>query len=208
MSTDQPTLILASGSPRRRDILQQLGLRFLVVPADIDESVQPEEAADAYVLRLATQKALTIATAYRASTNESLRDVWRPVVLAADTTVVFDGEILGKPVDADDARHMLRRLQGTDHETMTGVAVWSAGTVRADVVRTIVTFTDMDDAMIDWYINTGEPMDKAGSYAIQGIGGSFVKSITGSLQTVVGLPMVETAQLLKQCGHTLDHFRN
>jgi septum formation protein len=203
MSTDQPTLILASGSPRRRDILTQLGLQFTVLPADIDESVHNGEAADAYVLRLATEKALKIADAR----DELLGNVLRPVVLAADTTVVFNGEILGKPNDVGEAQYMLRQLQGTHHETMTGVAVWADGNVHSEVVRTIVTFTAMDDATIDWYIATGEPMDKAGSYAIQGIGGSFVKSITGSLQTVVGLPMVETTVLFANAGLSLAHFR-
>ncbi len=182
-------LVLASQSPRRRELLQQLGLAFEVRPANTDEAVLAGEPARDYVLRVAREKA---------------RAVDGEVVLAADTAVVLAGEVLGKPADADDARRMLRALSGSRHEVLTGVCVRRAAPgpgVELDVVvSTEVVFAALSTRAVDWYVATGEPLDKAGAYAIQGAGGAFVAEIRGSVSNVVGLPLVETAALLARAG--------
>ncbi len=184
----QTSLVLASASPRRRDLLGQLGLRFTVAAADLDETPRPDEAPEAYVLRLAREKARAVASRFP--------DTW---VLAADTTVVLGRELLGKPRDEAEAREMLTRLSGRTHEVHTGVAL--AG--RADealVVRTRVTFRTLSAGEIAWYVGTGEPRDKAGAYAIQGKGGFLVAAIEGSPTNVIGLPLGETLALLTRAG--------
>ena len=181
--TALPGLVLASGSPRRRELLAQLGLAFAVVAPDVDEAPQPGERPVALVRRLALAKAVAVDG---------------DPVLAADTTVEVDGEILGKPVDADDARRMLRRLSGRAHKVHTGVAVRESAAVAVEVVTTIVTFVPLQPAVIDWYIGTGEPLDKAGAYAIQGAGGVFVEAVRGSVSNVVGLPLTTVARLLER----------
>ncbi len=182
-------LVLASQSPRRRELLQQLGLAFEVRPANTDEAVLAGAPARDYVLRVAREKA---------------RAVEGEVVLAADTAVVLAGEVLGKPADADDARRMLRALSGSRHEVLTGVCVRRAAPgpgVELDViVSTEVVFAALSARAVDWYVATGEPLDKAGAYAIQGAGGAFVAEIRGSVSNVVGLPLVETAALLARAG--------
>ncbi len=200
-SADRYRLVLASGSPRRRDILNQLGLRFSVNAADIDETELTGELADVYVRRLAETKASTVAKRLDPTPGTTA------VVLAADTTVALNGLILGKPTDSEDAHRMLKMLQGNVHDVFTGVAINIGDTTRTEVVRTVVQMAEMDDDTISWYIKSGEPFDKAGSYAIQGSGGSFVRSITGNLQNVVGLPMVETADLLASFELKLADFR-
>lgn len=182
-----PRLVLASRSPRRRELLLQLGLAPEVRPADTDESVLPGEPPRDYVLRVARDKA---------------RAVPGEVVLAADTAVVLAGEVLGKPRDEADARRMLRALSGTRHEVITGVCVrLGTGALELDaVVSTEVLFTRLSDRAVDWYVATGEPLDKAGAYAIQGTGGAFVAEVRGSVSNVVGLPLVETAALLARAG--------
>ena len=180
---DLPGLVLASGSPRRRELLAQLGLTFDVVSPDVDETPHPAERPVALVRRLARAKAAAVAGA---------------VVRAADTTVELDGEILGKPVDDADARRMLRRLSGRAHKVHTGVAVRAGEGVAAEVVTTIVTFVPLQPPVIDWYVGTGEPLDKAGSYAIQGHGGVFVEHVRGSVSNVVGLPLTTVARLLER----------
>lgn len=189
-------LVLASQSPRRRELLEQLGIPLVVRPANTDESVRPGEAAGAYVLRVAREKA---------------RAVEGPLVLAADTAVVLRGEVLGKPRDADDARRMLSALAGTVHEVLTAVCVRrSAGALGVEldaVVSTEVRFAPLSAAEIDWYVRTGEPLDKAGAYAIQGAGGAFVLRVDGSVSNVVGLPLAETAELLRRAGLTLPWER-
>jgi septum formation protein len=177
-------LVLASASPRRRDLLAGLGLRFEVRAAAVDESPRPGEPPADLVERLARAKAEAVA---------GNRD---EVVIAADTVVVADGETLGKPVDAGDAARMLRRLGGRTHRVLTGVAVRHDGAAAATVVATEVTFTPLTEADIEWYVATGEPLDKAGAYAIQGAGGLFVARIAGSYHNVVGLPL---AQLESMC---------
>ncbi|MET0145311.1 MAG: nucleoside triphosphate pyrophosphatase [Ilumatobacteraceae bacterium] len=176
-------LVLASGSPRRRELLGQLGLAFDVVPADIDETPRPGERARDLVRRLAEGKA---------------RAVDGDPVLAADTVVEVDGEVFGKPVDADDARRMLGRLSARSHHVHTGVAVRSGDRLEVAVETTTVVFTPLAPGAIDWYLGTGEPFDKAGAYAIQGAGGIFVEAIRGSVSNVVGLPLTVAVRLLEQ----------
>jgi nucleoside triphosphate pyrophosphatase len=178
-----PGLVLASGSPRRRELLAQLGLTFAVVAPDVDETPRPGERPGELVRRLAAAKAAAVDG---------------DPVLAADTTVEVDGEILGKPLDADDARRMLRRLSGRSHRVHTGVAVRAGERLGLDVVTTIVTFVPLQPAVIEWYVGTGEPLDKAGAYAIQGHGGAFVEHVRGSVSNVVGLPLTSVARLLQQ----------
>ncbi|MDC0715030.1 Maf family protein [Stigmatella sp. ncwal1] len=190
MSTleDPTSLVLASASPRRRDLLSQLGLRFRVAAADLDETPLGGEAADTYVLRLARAKARAVA--------ERFPETW---VLAADTTVALGPELLGKPADPAEARHMLHRLSGQTHAVYTGVAL--AGRAEAStVVRTAVTFRTLSSGEIDWYVGTGEPLDKAGAYAVQGRGGFLVASLEGSPTNVIGLPLGETLALLMRSG--------
>jgi len=182
-----PRLVLASQSPRRRELLGQLGLALEVRPAHADEAVLPGETPRDYVLRVARAKARAIAG---------------DVVLAADTAVVLGAEILGKPADRADARRMLRALSGTVHEVLTAVVVRRAA-IRLEldaVVATKVRFAPLGPAEIDWYVGTGEPLDKAGAYAIQGAGGAFVLGVEGSVSNVVGLPVAETAALLRRAG--------
>ena len=185
-----PRLVLASQSPRRRELLEQLGLVLEVRPAHADEEVHPGEAAGDYVLRVARDKA-------RAVPGES--------VLAADTAVVLRGEVLGKPRDAADARRMLSALSGTAHEVLTGVCVRRPA-VRIEasaVVSSTVRFAKLSPEQIAWYVETREPLDKAGAYAIQGAGGAFVIGVEGSVSNVVGLPLAETADLLRRAGFPL-----
>lgn len=195
--TDLPTLVLASGSPRRRAILEGLGIAPVVRPADVDETVLPGEDAETYVVRLAREKARA-----RCETGE--------LVLAADTSVVApDGEILGKPTDPDDARAMLRRLADTEHRVLSGLALARAGEpllARSDT--TIVTFAPMGDEEIDWYVETGEPADKAGAYGIQGLGGLFVARVEGSYSNVVGLPVRAVYELFAEAGFDLKSFQD
>jgi septum formation protein len=180
-----PHLTLASASPRRRELLEQLGFRLDVRPAHTDESVHAGEAPRDYVLRVALEKA-------RAVPGEA--------VLAADTAVVLGREILGKPRDAADARRMLRALSGVAHEVLTGVCVRARGVERTAVVAAEVLLDPLSDAQVGWYVATGEPLDKAGAYAIQGIAGAFVRTLRGSVSNVVGLPLAETLELLRAAG--------
>jgi septum formation protein len=184
----QTSLVLASASPRRRDLLGQLGLTFTVAAADIDETPRPGEPAADYVLRLAREKARTVAARHP--------EAW---VLAADTTVALGAELLGKPRDAAEARAMLSRLSGRTHEVHTGVAL--AGRAEAStVVATRVTFRTLSAEEIAWYAGTGEPLDKAGAYAVQGRGGFLVARVDGSPTNVIGLPLGETLALLAGAG--------
>ncbi len=188
-------LVLASGSPRRREMLDNLGVEFAVRPVDVDESPLDGESPEPYVLRLARAKALAGAP------NE------REIVLAADTIVALDGDLLGKPRDAADAGRMLERLSGRGHEVLTGVAVAGApdgrAALRAEVERTRVRFAELSPAEIEWYVRSGEPLDKAGAYAIQGLGALFVTRLEGNYSNVVGLPLPLTYRLLTEAGFNL-----
>jgi septum formation protein len=193
-------LVLASGSPRRRELLTLLALPFEVVATDVDESPRPGELPVDLVQRLAIDKVEAVEAVDAIEIADvSDHDV---VVLAADTTVEVAGEILGKPTDADDARRMLRSLSARTHLVHTAVAVRRDGRTVHDVVTTSVTMTSMTDAAIEWYLATGEPMDKAGAYAIQGVGGVFVAEIEGSASNVVGLPLATVVELLARQGVT------
>ncbi|MGD9794940.1 MAG: nucleoside triphosphate pyrophosphatase [Acidimicrobiia bacterium] len=183
-------LVLASSSPRRQELLTRAGYRFVVRPADIDESERAGEAAIDYVLRLAREKADAVA-------HLSMEI---DVVLAADTTVDVDGQVLAKPLDADDARRMLALLSGRPHRVHTGVAVAAAGTVDVHVVTTVISFRALTRSEIDAYVATGEPLDKAGAYGIQGGAMGFVSAVNGSLTNVIGLPLETVIPLLGAAG--------
>jgi septum formation protein len=185
----QTRLVLASASPRRRELLGQLGLEFEVSAADIDETPQRGERAQAYVLRLAREKARAVATRHPGA--------W---VLAADTTVALGDELLGKPRDAAEAREVLGRLSGRTHEVHTGVALAGPTAEHSRGVCTRVTFRPLSAGEIAWYAGTGEPLDKAGSYAVQGKGGFLVAAVEGSPTNVIGLPLGETLELLTRAG--------
>lgn len=184
------TLILASASPRRAELLQQIGALFDVCPAAINETPRSAEPAADYVERMAREKALTVAAAYPSA-----------LVLGSDTSVIVDGVIIGKPVDADDAKATLMALSGRQHQVLTALALASAEGCRSCLVVTSVTFCILTEAQIDAYVATGEPMDKAGSYGIQGFGGMFIERLQGSYSAVVGLPLQETAALLNAAGY-------
>jgi septum formation protein len=183
-------LVLASSSVRRSELLSQVGLTFETRPADIDESVHAGESPIEYVRRLSVEKAAAVARSGE-------------IVVAADTTVEVDGEILAKPADGDDARRMLRLLSGRVHLVHTGVTVAMTGaadcpsTWHTQVVHTAVTFVELDDATVDWYVRTGEPDGKAGGYAIQGAGGALVERLDGSVTNVIGLPLAETLKTIR-----------
>ena len=178
------SLILASGSPRRRLLLEELGLDPIVRPADVDETPMPNELAAPYVERLAREKGAVV---------DAADD---DIVISADTIVTIDGALLGKPANEADAAAMLRSLSGRTHEVMTGVAVRTEDNTTSFVETTIVHFAELSDDDIAWYISTGEPTDKAGAYAIQGRGGAFVTSIEGSYDNVIGLPRYRLRSLL------------
>jgi septum formation protein len=189
MATDL-TIVLASRSPRRVELLHRLVSDFIVMPADLDETPHPQEDPVAYVQRLALQKARAVFMVSEATS----------VVVGADTTVDLNGDILGQPIDDDDARRMLQLLSGTTHRVHTGVAVVSNRGEQVKVVSSDVTFMPISPQMLSWYIGTGESAGKAGSYAIQGHGSALVASSTGSMSNIVGLPLAETATLLASAG--------
>jgi septum formation protein len=185
----EPRIVLASASPRRAHILRSLGVPFRVRVAGVDEDLEPGEAASAAADRLARKKALSVAAL------EALLPV-----LAADTLVVCDEEALGKPASEDDAARMLRRLAGRDHEVVTGVCVAHAGRVRTGIERSVVRFAALRDDEIAAYVASGEPMDKAGAYHIDGRGALFVESVAGSPSNVAGLPVRLVARLCAEAG--------
>jgi len=180
------SLYLASGSPRRQELLTQLGVSFERIVTGIEEKRAEGESAQQYVSRLAREKA-------QAGVAQTPRDL---PVLGADTIVIFNGEVLEKPRDAEHAARMLRKLSGQTHQVMTAVALADSQNVLDCLVVTDVTFRVLTDEEIAGYIASGEPMDKAGAYGIQGLGGCFVRKIHGSYHAVVGLPLVETYELL------------
>ena len=182
-------LILASRSPRRAEILNAVGWPFEMVAANIDESRFESEAAVPYVRRLAQTKAETVA-----------KNLTSGLVLGADTVVLVDEEILGQPSDAKDARRMLKLLSGRWHEVLTAVALVRAGhgQVIADQEKTRVRFAEMSVAEIDWYVATGEPMDKAGAYAVQGSAALFIEEIQGDYFNIVGLPVRLVYRLVRK----------
>lgn len=190
-----PSLILASQSPRRKELLSSLGVEFSARPADIDETPFEGEASHDYVLRMAIEKAETI--------FDQLTEQQDILVLGSDTTVVADGEILAKPEDFQDFKRMMALLSGRTHQTITAVAIATSKGLLQEVVTTEVSFMPLQARQIEAYWETGEPQDKAGGYGIQGKGGIFVSSINGSFSAVVGLPLHETAKLLVRAGMPL-----
>lgn len=189
-----PQIILASASPRRRVLLDQIGVRYSVVIADIDETPLRNEPPDEYVMRMAADKSAVIV-------DQNMLDL---PILAADTAVVCNGLIMGKPKHRQDAREMLLQLSGNTHEVYSAISLrgkkhWQA------LNRTEVTFRQLADEEISCYWESGEPADKAGAYAIQGFGGAFVKSITGSFSAVMGLPLFEVAEVLLKQGIKIFH---
>lgn len=184
-----PRLILASASPRRQDLLVQIGVPFDVLAQDIDETPLPDEIPEIYVQRMATEKAAAALTAAPAA-----------VVLAADTTVVCDGLVLGKPVDEADAVAMLQRLSDRQHQVLTAVTIADGSRSRQALSRSEVTFRAISETEARAYWQTGEPRGKAGAYAIQGMGAVFVAGLQGSYSGVMGLPLFETAALLAEFG--------
>ena len=180
-------LILASSSPRRAELLRAAGIDFTVRAADVDETIRPNEPPPDYVVRLSREKARAVVRGDE-------------LALGADTTVVINGEIIGKPVDVEEAGRMLRALSGQWHEVLTGVTLARADRVVSAVSSTRVKFAELSDDEIKWYVSTGEPMDKAGAYAIQGHASLFVERIEGSYSNVVGLPVQLTYQLARRMG--------
>jgi len=200
MSIIDKRIYLASRSPRRRELLKQIGVPFELLllredlrrGADVDETPLPDESAGIYVLRIARAKVEMAARqiAYRALPQKP--------VLAADTTVVFDGEIVGKPDDADHAARILRALSGREHQVLTAVAVALREQIETQISVSSVWFREIPEAEIRRYCASGEPLDKAGAYAIQGRAGAFVTRITGSYSGIMGLPLAETVELLQK----------
>lgn len=186
---DPHRLVLASGSPRRRELLALLGVHFDVVPADLDETPRRGEEPTAHVLRLASAKANAVA-----------RGNPDGLVVAADTVVDLDGEILGKPVDPDDAARMLRALSGRRHRVHTGVVVADD----IELVTSIVHFDELFPTDVDRYVASGEPLDKAGAYAIQGRAAAFIRAVHGSVTNVIGLPLAEVRRMLVEAGFGFD----
>jgi septum formation protein len=184
-------LILASRSPRRYELLKQVGLDFDVIPSKIEEDFVRDESPKKHVLRLAEAKALDVGSQYP--------DRW---VLAADTIVYIDHSILGKPKDREEAMEMLRRLSGKEHRVLTGFSVQHLQKGKGDraAVQTAVRMKELTLDEMNWYVQTSEPFDKAGGYAIQGIGAFMIESIRGSYTNVVGLPLCELIEMLKRLG--------
>jgi septum formation protein len=182
-------LILASASPRRSELLRAAGYAFDVVPADVDERTRSAESPDAYVRRVALDKARVVAAC-----------VPDALVLAADTCVVIDGHILGKPIDGADGARMLRLLSGRAHEVLTGVAVIGPAGTSVESASSRVVFATLTEGDIAWYLASGEPADKAGAYAIQGLASRFVERIDGSCSNVVGLPVAVASRMLREQG--------
>ena len=189
-------LVLASSSPRRAELLRQLQLEFSICVSEVDETPLSDEAPELYVRRLAQAKALAVLPLVASDT----------LVLGADTVVSCGGQLLTKPLNPEHNRQMLERLSGRSHEVFTGICVASRSKCVTEVVRTEVEFEVIDDAALRGYVRIGEGMDKAGGYAVQGIGGIFVKRLVGSYSAVVGLPLAETESLLRRVG--MDTWRS
>lgn len=186
MVTGNYTLVLASKSPRRAELLRTAGIEFSIRTADTDESVLAEESPSDYVVRVAREKAFAVSR-----TNDE-------IILAADTTVVLDSEIMGKPVDANDAIRMITALAGRRHEVMTGVCVLHGDRAITDLASTSVWFDPLSRGEIEEYVASGEPMDKAGAYGIQGLASRFIERIDGSYSNVVGLPVALVYRMLRR----------
>ena len=194
MADKETKIILASGSPRRADLLTKIGVEFELEPSQVQERPHLDEAPPDYIIRIARAKVVSVARKHESG-----------LIIGADTIVVYDGRLLGKPEDEEDARRMLRLLSGKWHAVMTGIALYDAATWRevADYDKTLVRFAQMTEREIEWYVKGGEPMDKAGAYGIQGVGGLFVEEIAGNYYNVVGLPLPLLYRLARRLGYSL-----
>jgi len=194
MSETKPTIILASASPRRAELLRQIGVAFELAPSQIAELPHPDEAPPDYITRIARAKVIAVARKRDAG-----------LIIGADTVVVLDGRLMGKPENQEQAKQMLRQLSAKWHAVMTGVALYDAATRReaADYEKTLVKFARLSEHEIDWYVATGEPMDKAGAYGIQGLGALLVEEVAGNYHNVVGLPIPLVYRLARQLGYSL-----
>ena len=199
----QPTNIiyLASKSPRRRELLKQIGIQFELLMmreqsprVDVDEAPLRDESAHVYVQRIVLLKSAMAVKVMRE------RRLPPRLIVTADTTVTIDGEVLGKPVDRDDAVRMLKRLAGQSHQVLTAIAVATGNEVKHALSTSFVAFAPLSDDEIKRYVDSGEPMDKAGGYAVQGLAARFIVKLSGSYSGVMGLPLYETTLLLRQCG--------
>jgi septum formation protein len=194
--SEVPPIVLASQSPRRADLIGRLGLEFTVEPADVDEGYPEHEMPATYAERLAREKAIAVAHRHHDA-----------LVVGSDTIVVLDSDVLGKPKDEADAVRMLNRLSGREHEVFTAVAAVLGGRVESSVERVSVRFRALDEVEIESYVATGEPMDKAGAYGIQGFGSALVESIRGDYFAVMGLPVVRMLSLIRRLGWRYDFGR-
>jgi septum formation protein len=193
MPARESRIILASASPRRAELLKQIGVKFELATSHVEERPRPDEAPPDYITRIARAKVIAVAREREAG-----------LVIGADTVVVLDGRMIGKPEDEADAQRLLRQLSGRWHAVMTGVALYDAETRHevADYEKTLVKFAQLSDSEIEWYVSTGEPMDKAGAYGIQGLGGLFVDEIAGNYYNVVGLPIPLVYRLARRLGYS------
>lgn len=193
MDESKPTIILASASPRRAALLTAIGVEFEIVPSQIQERSHPDEPPADYITRLARAKVVAVAKQRRSG-----------LVIGGDTVVVLDGMLLEKPADEQHARQMLRALSGRWHAVLTGVALYDVASRRelADYEKTLVRFAQLTEREIDWYVASGEPMDKAGGYGIQGLAGIFVEEIAGNYSNVVGLPIALVYRLARRLGYS------
>ncbi len=191
--SNQPQIVLASGSPRRKEMLEKLGIDITVIPSSAAEDELPGESPEEHVVRLSIDKAKEVAE------RDNVTGRW---FIGSDTIVLQDNSILGKPASHEEAAKMLRSLSGSEHQVLSGYAIIDRQTreIVADVVATDVRFRQLTESEIAGYIASGEPMDKAGAYAIQGMGGVFVESINGSYNNVVGMPLCQVIEVLKQMG--------
>ncbi len=191
--SNQPQIVLASGSPRRKEMLEKLGINITVIPSSAAEDERPGETPEEHVVRLSIDKAKEVAE------RDDVTGRW---IIGSDTIVLQDNSILGKPASHEEAAEMLRSLSGSEHQVLSGYAIIDRQTreIVADVVATDVRFRQLTESEIAGYIASGEPMDKAGAYAIQGMGGVFVESINGSYNNVVGMPLCQVIEVLKQMG--------
>lgn len=194
MSEIVSKIVLASTSPRRAELLKQIGVEFELATGNVQERPHPDEAPADYITRLARTKVIAVA-----------RERETGLIIGADTVVVLDGQLLGKPQDEADAERMLRSLSGRWHAVMTGVALYDVATGQevADFDKTLVRFARLSNQEIEWYVKSGEPMDKAGAYGIQGLGGLFVDEIAGNYYNVVGLPLPLVYRLARRLGYSL-----
>jgi septum formation protein len=193
MPEKETKIILASASPRRAELLRALGVDFELAPSQVQERPHPDEAPPDYIIRIARAKVIAVA-----------RKLESGLVIGADTIVVLDGQLLGKPEDEEDAKRMLRSLSGRWHAVMTGVALYDASSRRevADYEKTLVRFAQLTEKEIEWYVRSQEPMDKAGAYGIQALGGLFVEEIAGNYYNVVGLPLPLIYRLSRRLGYS------